>query len=227
MASFAGYSRAAGVWRRGALVALVVVASAGTLLCAGCRGRSALRDEVMSYFPDNEGFTWTYFGFAEYGHKMSIDRITNTKSPGNVVYEISGAVFDMSDGESGRDFSFDLEYIFTRDDVRERILHKDLFPHRIDGLVMLKAPVKEGQKWSFRAEDGSEVDARITRTGKDLDDDLAYCEVEYTTPDASMPDGLYRETRVFKKGLGVVAFKSTILPDVEFNYSLASTSRSR
>jgi len=27
--------------------------------------------------------------------------------------------------------------------------------------------------------------------------------------------------------LGVVAFKSTILPDVEFNYSLASTSRSR
>ena len=129
--------------------------------------------------------------------------------------------------ESRRDFSFGLEYIFTRDDVRERILHKDVFPHRIDGLVMLKAPVKEEQKWSFRAEDGSEVDARITRTGKDLDDDLAYCEVEYTTPDASMPDGLYRETRVFKKGLGVVAFKSTILPDVEFSYSLASTSRSR
>jgi hypothetical protein len=42
-----------------------------------------------------------------------------------------------------------------------------------------------------------------------------------------MPDGLYRETRVFKKGLGVVAFKSTILPDVEFSYSFASTSRSR
>ena len=227
MASFMGYSRSARIWRRGALVALVVMASAAALLGAGCRGRSALRDEVMSYFPDNEGFTWTYFGFAEYGHEMSIDRISNTKSPGNVVYEIAGAVFDMSDGESGRDFSFGLEYIFTQEDVRERILHKDVFPHRIDGLVMLKAPVKEGQKWSFKAEDGSEVDARITRTGKDLDDDLAYCEVEYTTPDTSMPDGLYRETRVFKKGLGVVAFTSTILPDVEFNYSLTSTSGPR
>lgn len=227
MASSMDYSRPVHMWARGALVALMVMASAAMLLGAGCRGRSALRDEVMSYFPDNEGFTWTYLGFAEYGHKMSIDRITNTKSPGNVVYEISGAVFDMSDGQSGRDFSFELGYIFTQEDVRERILHKDVFPHRIDGLVMLKAPVKEEQKWSFRAEDGSEVDARITRTGKDLDDDLAYCEVEYTTPDASMPDGLYRETRVFKKGLGVVVFKSTILPDVEFNYSLTSTSRSR
>jgi len=227
VASFMGYSRSARIWRRGALVALVVMASAAALLGAGCRGRSALRDEVMSYFPDNEGFTWTYFGFAEYGHEMSIDRITNTKSPGNVVYEIAGAVFDMSDGESGRDFSFGLEYIFTQEDVRERILHKDVFPHRIDGLVMLKAPVKEEQKWSFKAEDGSAVDARITRTGKDLDDDLAYCEVEYTTPDTSMPDGLYRETRVFKKGLGVVAFTSTILPDVEFNYSLTSTSGPR
>ncbi|MBP7165766.1 MAG: hypothetical protein KBB15_08950 [Firmicutes bacterium] len=227
MASFVGYPRPVGMWRRGALVALMVMASAATLLGAGCRGRSTLRDEVMSYFPANEGFTWVYTGFAEYGHKMSIDRITNTKSPGNVVYEISGAVFDMSDGESGRDFSFNLEYVFAQDDVRERILHKDVFPHRIDGLVMLKAPVKEEQKWNFKAEDGSEVDARIIRAGKDLDDDLAYCEVEYTTPDASMPDGLYRETRVFKKGLGVVAFKSTILPDVEFNYSLTSTSRSR
>jgi hypothetical protein len=57
MSSFMGYSRAAGVRRRGALVALMVMASAATLLGAGCRGRSALRDEVMSYFPDNEGFT--------------------------------------------------------------------------------------------------------------------------------------------------------------------------
>ncbi len=227
MASFMVYSRPTGIWRRGALVALVVMAFAATLLGAGCRGHSALRDEVMSYFPDNEGFTWTYLGFAEYGHRMSIDRITNTKLPGNVVYEISGAVLDMSDGESGRDFSFDLEYVFTREDVRERILHKDVFPHRIDGLVMLKAPIKEEQNWSFKTDDGSEVEARITRTGKDLDDDLAYCEVEYATPDASMPDGLYRETRVFKKGLGVVAFKSTILPDVEFSYSLTSTSRLR
>ncbi len=92
---------------------------------------------------------------------------------------------------------------------------------------MLRAPIKEGQKWSFEAQDGSRVDAAVTGMGKDPQDDLAYCEVEYTIPDPSMPDGVYRETRVLKKGLGVVAFKSTILPDVEFNYSLLSTSRSR
>ena len=52
----------------------------------------------------------------------------------------------------------------------------------------------------------------------------AYCEVEYALR-CEHAVGC-AETRV-KKGLGAVAFKSTILPDVEFNYSLTSTSRSR
>jgi len=68
MDSLMGHSRLVHTWKRSALVALTVMASAATLLCAGCRGGSALRDEVMSYYPDNEGFTWTCFGFAEYGH---------------------------------------------------------------------------------------------------------------------------------------------------------------
>ncbi|HHY62230.1 MAG TPA: hypothetical protein GYA11_04525, partial [Firmicutes bacterium] len=51
-----------------------------------------------------------------------------------------------------------------------------------------------------------------------------YCKVEYTAPDPEMPDGLYHETRVFKKGIGVVSFTSTIMPDIEFSYTLTSVS---
>lgn len=177
----------------------------------------------MSYFPGETGFTWVYSGFAEYGHRMILDSITEVRSKGDVVYQISGMVEDMSGGESEEDFSFQIQYIFGDTQVVERILHKGIvFPHRIDGLVMLEAPIKKGQEWSFTAEDGSQVDAVITETGVDDEDNLAYCEVAYTTPDPDMPDGLYRESRIFKKGIGVVSFVSTIMPEVEFSYSLTS-----
>lgn len=177
----------------------------------------------MSYFPGETGFTWVYSGFAEYGHRMILDSITEVRSKGDVVYQISGMVEDMSGGESEEDFSFQIQYIFGDTQVVERILHKGIvFPHRIDGLVMLEAPIKKGQEWSFTAEDGSQVDAVITETGVDDEDNLAYCEVAYTTPDSDMPDGLYRESRIFKKGIGVVSFVSTIMPEVEFSYSLTS-----
>ncbi len=201
----------------------IMTATALLLSVAGCFERQSAHEELMSYFPDKTGFTWIYSGFAEYGHRMVLDSITEVRSKGDIVYQISGLVEDMSGGESEEDFTFQLQYILGEDQAVERILHKGVvFPHRIDGLVMLKAPIKKGQKWSFRAEDGSEVDASIIATGIDAEDRLAYCEVEYTTPDSDMPDGLYRENRVFKKGIGVVSFVSTIMPEVEFSYSLTS-----
>jgi len=211
-------------WRKKGFLA-IITAFVMVLGVAGCFERKSAHEELMSYFPDKTGFTWVYSGFAEYGHRMVLDSITEVRSKGDVVYQISGMVEDMSGGESEADFSFQIQYIFGNDQAVERILHKGIvFPHRIDGLVMLKAPVKKGQKWSFRAEDGSQVDAVITEAGVDDEDNLAYCEVEYTTPDHSMPDGLYRETRTFKKGIGVTSFVSTIMPEVEFSYSLMSFS---
>ena len=207
-------------WCGVAFLTLVVA-----IISAGCAGRPAPRDEVMSFFPDSKGFTWTYTGFAEYGHKMTLDDIQKDEGTGDVTYSISGEAFDMSGGESKRDFTFGLNYVFTKDGAREDVTHMDVFPHRINGLVMLKAPMKEGQTWSFTDNDGRQVDAKVKKMGSDPVDKLAYCEVEYTTPDSTMPDGLYHETRVFKKGLGVVSLVSTILPDVEFNYTLRSTSR--
>lgn len=211
--------------RRNKAFLVIITAIALILSVAGCLERKSAHEELMSYFPDKTGFTWVYSGFAEYGHRMILDSITEVRSKGDVVYQISGMVEDMSGGESEEDFSFQVQYIFGETRAVERILHKGIvFPHRIDGLVMLEAPINEGHEWSFTAEDGSKVDAEITETGVDDEDNLAYCEVEYTTPDPDMPDGLYRESRVFKKGIGVASFASTIMPEVEFSYSLMSVS---
>lgn len=203
----------------------IAVASVLLLGVVGCFRQKASSNELRSYFPEKTGFTWVYSGFAEYGHRMILDSITEVRSKGDVVHQISGMVEDMSGGESEQDFGFQLQYVFGGDEVVERILHKGVvFPHRIDGLVMLKAPLEKGQKWSFESVNGNRVDAEITETGVDAEDRLDYCKVEYTAPDPEMPDGLYHETRVFKKGIGVVSFKSTIMPDIEFSYTLTSAS---
>ena len=48
MASFVGYPRPVGMWRRGALVPVASVC--GNAARGRCRGQSTLRDEVMSCF---------------------------------------------------------------------------------------------------------------------------------------------------------------------------------
>ena len=88
---------------------------------------------------------------------MSIDRITNTKSPGNVVYEISVPCSTCRTANRGVT-QLQPWYVFAQDDVRANT-SQDVFL-RMDGLVMLKVRSRKS-KWNFKAEDGSEVDARI------------------------------------------------------------------
>jgi hypothetical protein len=127
----------------------IAVASVLLLGVVGCFRQKASSNELRSYFPEKTGFTWVYSGFAEYGHRMILDSITEVRSKGDVVHQISGMVEDMSGGESEQDFGFQLQYVFGGNEVVERILHKGVvFPHRIDGLVMLKAPLEKGQKTS-------------------------------------------------------------------------------
>ncbi len=110
----------------------------------------------------------------------------------------------------------EIEYEFTKDSVLEKIVDADGLPHRFLELEVLRAPIKKGKTWSFQTPDWTDVKAEIIDTGKDADK-ADYVKVKY---EAEVDGGSYVETRLFKKGLGLIEF-SAVGPDgEEFVYSL-------
>ncbi|HAI85479.1 MAG TPA: hypothetical protein DCL63_00635 [Firmicutes bacterium] len=110
----------------------------------------------------------------------------------------------------------EMEYEFTKESVVEKVIDADGLPYRFSELEVLRAPIKKGKTWSFQAPDWTDVKAEIVDMGKDADK-ADYVKVKY---EAEVDGGPYVETRLFKKGLGLVEF-TAVGPDyVEFVYSL-------
>ena len=112
--------------------------------------------------------------------------------------------------------TLEMEYEFSKDSVIERIVDADGFPHRFAQLEVLRTPIKKGKTWSFQTPDWTDVRAEIVETGKDADK-ADYVRVRY---EAEVDGGSYVETRLFKKGLGLVEFTATGPDGAEFVYSL-------
>lgn len=112
--------------------------------------------------------------------------------------------------------TLEMEYEFSKDSVMEKIVDADGLPHRFSQLEVLRAPIKKGKTWSFQTSDWTDVKAEIVETGKDSDK-ADYVRVRY---EAEVDGGSYIETRLFKKGLGMVEFTATGPDGAEFVYSL-------
>ena len=109
-----------------------------------------------------------------------------------------------------------MEYEFSKDSVIERIVDADDLPHKFSQLEVLRAPIKKGRTWSFQAPDWTDLKAEIVGIGKDADK-ADYVRVKY---ESEVDGGSYVETRLFKKGLGVVEFTASGPDGSEFVYSL-------
>jgi hypothetical protein len=112
--------------------------------------------------------------------------------------------------------TIEMEYEFSKDSVIERIVDSGGLPHRFSQLEVLRAPIKKGKTWSFQTPDWTDVKAEIIETGKDAHK-ADYVRVRY---EAEVDGGSYIETRLFKKGLGMVEFTSSGPDGAEFVYSL-------
>ncbi|MGE5551973.1 MAG: hypothetical protein ACM3ZC_15790 [Bacteroidota bacterium] len=189
--------------------------------------RPRVSAQLLAVFPQRVGTVWRYDGYAEYGHEMQLRAVR--RSAGKVVHEITGAVADVSSGESTRDFRFALQYVFHPDEVRERILRADTpFPHRLGDLVLLRLPLKQGSSWRQTVRAGGRaksVQAVILAAGER--DGAREYTVRYRTPMAGKPGGVYEEIRVFRAGVGVVWFENTFgsSPEERFNYALFAMER--
>jgi hypothetical protein len=173
--------------------------------------------ELLDYFPIEEGHTWIYHGFAEYGHRMKLDRILREK--GQIIYQISGELEDPSGGEAPGPFDFSLEYLFTDQSLFETVDSQARgFPHKIQRLEMLRLPLTRGATWTQKVK-VNDHDSLMTATVEEQNINLV--KVSYQAPDPNSPEGMYRETRTFERGKGLAFFTNTIAPDVtEFNYQL-------
>ncbi|HOJ76673.1 MAG TPA: hypothetical protein PLZ08_02020 [Bacillota bacterium] len=186
--------------------------------------KSRVSRTLLELFPQRRNTEWIYEGFAEYGHRMKLVRIS--RIPNRIIHHIDGEVADLSGGESPRNFKFKVRYLFTGNTVSEQIIAADTpFPHTIKNLVLLKLPLKKGNKWQqIIVKDGkrSTLNAEIIKVGWDNLVKQNVLTVRYRVPMAGMPNGVYEEYRKFVKGKGVYSFEKTFgkNPSDIFGYQL-------
>ncbi|MGE5530073.1 MAG: hypothetical protein ACM3X6_13165 [Patescibacteria group bacterium] len=188
--------------------------------------------EILAFFPQEQGTRWRYTGFAEYAHDMELRSISRGRR--TVVHHIRGQVEDVSGGESTKNSRFRLDLVFTAKEVTERILEADTpFPHRLDGLILLRLPLKPKTTWRQRVRaKGRSVTATAEILGLEMDGKGSRPQavtVRYRAPMAGMPGGVYEEIRVFRRGTGVATFQNTFGANEGeiFNYTLYSLQKGR
>lgn len=161
---------------------------------------SAVIAKLRALLPEREDYKWVYNGFAEYGHELELEDIEEEN--GKVVYETEGEVFDMSDGESDRDFSLSVDFIVTSDSLiqeKKGEMMMDIF----DRMVLIQAPLEEGHSWvqTVKGENGEKIQLECTiEKVEDKDGTKAYT-IMYQDK-----NGPYYEKRVITEGIGVTGF---------------------
>lgn len=172
--------------------------------------------ELGSYFPSVEGTVLKYYGTAEYGHTLTLSKVTQNKE--NLILNFKGEIVDVSGGEglSRNELLFETEYEINKDSVKEFQRNEDgrFSQSIIRQQIILKAPIKKGEKWNQAVNiDGEEYRAETTimeiskdEKGKNL------VRTETVVKDIEFyPENTYKEIRTFKEGKGLLEFKNTVL----------------
>lgn len=179
-------------------------------------------EELLAMLPDKVGAEWKYNGFAEYGHSMKLDAI-NELGNEQKQYVLSGKVDDMSGGEAKGDFNISMEYIVSKDGIKEIIKKGEKMPHKITEFDMLRYPLTKGNTWTQQVNingNVTELKAEIVETGVNNETKGKTLKAQYTAKVKGMPNDNYKEVRTFEEGKGLTSFENTFDKDIDFNYSL-------
>ncbi|MFA4885664.1 MAG: GerMN domain-containing protein [Desulfotomaculaceae bacterium] len=174
------------------------------------------KEQLSRLLPDKAGYNWIYEGFAEYGHQMELDVITD--EPQKRMYSISGEVGDPSNGESTKDRSISIKYTIEVNRLIQEKTEQAMLDSKYDKLILIKTPLTVGTFWTETVVDktGKEtlMNAHIKKV--ELTDDN---KKKYTVKYEDTNSGYYEE-RVIKEGAGVVAFEKLLeLEDSSFPVS--------
>ncbi|MGM0395695.1 MAG: S-layer homology domain-containing protein [Bacillota bacterium] len=179
------------------IVAILILALVLSPLSAFAESHSGL--EPIDLLPQYNNFKWIYHGSVEYGHDMEIESIVvdqNTKH-----YFIKGAVHDMSDGESDKDFTLDLEYIVHSDVIIQTKIEEVMLDSEYDEIELIRTPLEEGTTWNQEVEN-SEGATTLESTITDIEDteEGMIFTVRYEDTNSD-----YYEQRKIREGTGVIS----------------------
>jgi len=164
--------------------------------------------QLENLLPDQPGFEWTYWGFAEYGHRMWLESVEETET--GRIYRISGMVEDVSDGEAPGDYSMTLRYVVSDSVLSVVQLAQRTMDNDFEEMELLRLPLETGNRWVQTVVDGSGEEVELV------------CEIEEMaggklTVRYSRTDSSFYQLREFEEGLGVTRFaKLYIFPEGSF-----------
>ena len=177
---------------------------------------------LLQMLPNRTGAEWKYNGFAEHSHSVRIDAI-NHLSDSQIQYQISGKVDDMSDGEGTKDFRINIEYIVSKDGLKEIVKKAEVLPHKIMEFDVLRYPLIKGNTWTQQVhinDSDVELKAEIIEQTVDEEDNTKVIKVQYTAQVPGMPNDMYKEIRTYQEGKGLIYFENTYDYDIDFIYTL-------
>jgi len=152
--------------------------------------------------PQYNNYNWTYTGFAEYGHDMSIERIVSNDTTTN--YNINGSVHDMSGGEADTNLSIDLEYIVESDVLIQKKGEEAMMDSKYDSIELIRSPLEEGTTWNQSVEnpngDMTTLESSIKKV--ETQDNSLVFTVKYEDINSD-----YYEERKIKESIGVISFE--------------------
>lgn len=174
--------------------------------------------ELAELFPSNEGAKWEYYGIADYGHHMTLDKIYEANS--QKVLKITGEVEDLSGGASQLDYHLEVTYAIESDRVVQTKLSDTMMDSEYDHLTLIMTPLAVGTKWQEETVDSQGKKAAVTGEIIEIEqaEDGPIYKVRYTEAKSD-----YSEVRKLQKGKGVIDFVKTLKYDdqtVEVSYHL-------
>lgn len=188
----------------GVLVLLLIVGTS----CASRKDVSPEKNEkpfeveALSALLPEEGYEWIYNGFAEYGHRMKLDTISQEEK--KKTYQISGKVFDMSDGESKLNLDLTIQYIIEENRLVQVKEEEAMLDSKFDRITLIQTPLVAGNSWVEQVTDKEGKTATIKAEIQEVrvSDGVKTYKVHYQEQESD-----YWEERVIKEGIGVVSLE--------------------
>lgn len=157
---------------------------------------------LTQLLPYKAGYTWTYNGTVEYGHRMYLKSIEEKDD--KAIYTVEGEVADVSGGESGKDYSLDVTYTVTSDSLVQAVESETMMDNNFEEIELIQMPLEEGTEWTQTQTnaEGEEVTLESSIEAVREDGEQKIYTVTYEDTDSD-----YYQKRDIKEGVGVLSFE--------------------
>lgn len=165
--------------------------------------------QLQNLLPSKEGFVWLYDGFAEYGHKMTLNSIE--KKDNIYTYNINGEVYDPSGGEAkNRDFGIILSYVIENGQLSQIKKEAAMMDSQFDQLILIKSPLIKGTNWTQNV---ISKDNKSTTLNCSIEDVQNVNGINIYTVLYADKNSKYYEKRQIKDGVGTLSFEKLYITE--------------